>query len=219
MKIDIDLRLIEVSFELSALEDHLKLIKKHITYHQEKEKLLLHTEIRGKKLTPDDPEWHEAYKIFDNKIDLFFPRIYRNPFLVSLYSVYECAVIEIAKLIQKKRELALSLDDIRGKNFLERSEKYFKHVIHFDLYNNAEDWGQIKILSILRNAIAHTNGRIEMLKNDTKEKIQEWRKKKIGIEDNGGYIIISEDFLYKTLYHVKNSLSDLVERYKEWGDK
>jgi len=214
--IDLDFRLLEVSLELSALEDHLGLIEKHRAHRQKSEKLLLQTEIEERKLSSDDPEWHDAYQTYYDRISFLLPRFLRNPFLISLYAVYESAVIEIARLIQEKKSLALSLDDIRGADFLDRAKKYYHHIIHFDLCKNDSDWQQVKMLSALRNAIAHTNGRIEMLKKETREKICAWEKSRNGVENHSGYIVLNGDFLKKTFSHVKTSLSDLVDRYKEW---
>ena len=216
MNIDLDFRLLEVSLELGTLEDQLELIEKHIAHRQKLEKLRLQTEIKKRKLNSDDPEWHDAYQTYYDKIGFLLPRFLRNPFLVSLYAVYEAAVIEIAQLIPKKKDLALSLDDIRGNDFLDRSKKYYKHIILFDLYKDNSDWQQIKMLSELRNAIAHTNGRIEMLKEKTRDKIRIWEKSRIGVEDHYGYIVLDGDFLNKIFSLVKSSLHDLLDRYKEW---
>ena len=74
------------------------------------------------------------------------------------------------------------------------------------------------MLSELRNAIAHTNGRVDLLKKSSQEKIQEWEKKNIGIEVISGYITVSSDFLHEVFRHVRGSLEDLMGRYWQWAD-
>ena len=99
-----------------------------------------------------------------NALSLFF----RGTFLVSLYAVYESVVIEIADLIRDKQSQQIKIDDLRGK-FLEKAKKYYKHILQFDLYSNEKAWQQIKMLSELRNAFAHANGRMDRLKPKPKK--------------------------------------------------
>ena len=89
---------------------------------------------------------------------------------MSLYAVYESVVIEIADLIRDKQSQQIKIDDLRG-NFLEKAKKYYKHILQFDLYSNEKAWQQIKMLSELRNAFAHANGRMDRLKPKPKKKL------------------------------------------------
>ena len=102
MKIDFDFRLLDVSLEIHALEDHYELIEKQIIHlnHVEKEAL---KEYRDKEnLTPDDPEWDFARQEFDHKVEFLLPRFFWGPFIVSLYAVFETSVMEIALFNAKK---------------------------------------------------------------------------------------------------------------------
>ncbi len=72
------------------------------------------------------------------------------------------------------------------------------------------------MLSYLRNAIAHANGRRKMVNEKIRDKIQKCLGKGIGIEYHDiGYFIVYEIFLKETFRLVKTDLEDLVERYKE----
>jgi len=205
---EIDFRLVDVSMELYALEDHLELLEKHIEHTAESERLIRDDAIRKYNSTPNDPEWHEAHQNYDHKIDFLLPRFFRGPFLVSLYAVYESAVTEIARLIQKKQGQAISISDIKGE-FLNRAKKYYKHILRFEFCDDNTAWQYLTMLSILRNAFAHTNGRIEMLKDSAKQRIIDWEKKRIGLQTNEGYIIIDANLL-KKIFHIPPNL--VVER-------
>ncbi|RZB33605.1 MAG: hypothetical protein SRB2_03871 [Desulfobacteraceae bacterium Eth-SRB2] len=216
MKIDMDFRLLDVSLELHALEEYLETIEKQIDHIKESEKLIIDAAIRREGITPDDPEWHFEHQTYDHRMEFLLPRFFRGPFIVSLYAVYEAAVTEIARLIQKAQGQAISIDDLRGEDFLDRAKKYYKHILHFELCSDNSIWQQIMMLSEIRNAIAHTNGRLEMLRKRAKERIWDWEQRKIGIELQGGYIIVDAAFLQRTFSHVRISLEDLVNRYKRW---
>ena len=75
------------------------------------------------------------------------------------------------------------------------------------------------MLSYLRNAIAHANGRRKMVNEKIRDKTQKCLGKGIGIEYHDiGYFIVYEIFLKETFRLVKTDLEDLVERYKEFDN-
>lgn len=214
---DLDFRLLDIDLELFALDYYLNLIEEKVRNKEADERLKSQQRIKNSNLTPDDLEWQEQQHELNYIVDFLLPRIFRSPFLVSLYAVYESAVTEIAKLMQEKRGIAISIKDLKG-DFPDRANKYYNHVITFPLCTIKLEWDRIKMLSDLRNAIAHANGRIEMLKPVTKKKITNWEKQKIGISSINGFIVIGEGFLIDTFSLVRTSINDLVERFKKWDD-
>ena len=211
--------MIEIESEIFALEDHLNFIEEYIRNKGAFERRLSEKRIKKLGFNPDDPEWHEEQSNLDYIVEFLLPRLFRGPFLLSLYAVYESAVIEIAALIKGQKVITISINDQKGKNFLDKAEKYYNESIEFQLYSDDVIWERNKMLSVFRNAIAHTNGRIEMLKKENKQKIANWEKQKIGIFSMRGFIVIEEGFLRDTFSLVRSSIDDLVERYKEWDDK
>ena len=217
MKIDFDFRLLDVSFEIYALEDHLELIENQIENMRKTEYDSLKIFIKKEKLTPNDPEWHFANQDFDHRFEFLLPRVFRGPFLVALYAVYEIAVTEIARLIQTSIGQSEALGNHRG--FLDQSKKYFKDILEFDLCNDQKAWERIKMLSELRHALAHANGRIEMLKAASRKKIRNIEKQNVGIENFNGYLVFSAEFTKETFDVVRSSLEELVKRFKDWDSK
>lgn len=211
----LDFRLLDVSLEIHALEDQYDLIKEQLIHFQSVESKKL--DDLSKKLTLDEADWHFANQEYNHKIDFLYPRFFWGPFIVALYAVYETAVIEIAKLIQQTQKQKISINDLKG-NFLERASLYYKHVINFELCNNNSTWEKIKILSELRNAIAHSNGRTDMLNKNTRNRIRNLEKQKIGITTHYRFIIFDETYIKTTFESVRSTLNDLVERYKDWDN-
>ncbi|MDP8205750.1 MAG: hypothetical protein P9L92_03720 [Candidatus Electryonea clarkiae] len=214
-KIEFDFGLLDINLELDSLYDLLKAIEKQLIHLEETERDILNTDIKEQNLSGTDPEWYEENTVFDNKIELLYPRFLNGSFLITLYAVYESAVTEIAKLIQKKMEQGISIGDLRG-NFVERSKKYYKHILKFELCKDIEYLSKITILSEIRHALAHTNGRIDMVRPRMQEKIKGWAGSKIGIEIVEGFIIVNSSYLEESFRCVKETLVDLVERYKKW---
>ena len=159
MEIILDFRLLEVSMELSTLEKHLELIEAQIERGQEE--AWSRREAKMMELESDDEaEWSLIVQEYDYEVDFVLPRVLRNPFLVSLFAVYESTVTEIAKAMQQKKSAGISIDDLKG-DFLKHSKNYYGHVLQFQLSLSNDNWQRLMLLSDLRNAIAHTNGRLD----------------------------------------------------------
>jgi hypothetical protein len=212
-----DFRLLELKGDIYALEAHLKLVEDQIERIQKKERLRLNTYIRSEGLSPEDSDYHLAINEYDEHIEILLPRFFRCPFLVSLFSVYESAVTEIAQLMKKTLSHGISLNDIKG-SFLERAKKYYKHILRFELCSDPNIWQKIMMLAELRHAIAHVNGRIEMLNKDSRKIIKNWESEKVGVTTYSGYIVCDAKIVFKLFQSVRVALEDLMLRYKQWDD-
>ena len=234
MKIDLshlDFRLLGAETELEMLADHRQLIENHIEDLTKKERNKLDRKFakirktyKCANLTAElIEEWRVEEEIASQEYEWRIndpPLFFRGTFLVSLYAVYESVVIEIADLIRDKQSQQIKIDDLRG-NFLERAKKYYKHILQFDLYSNEKAWQQIKMLSDLRNAFAHANGRVDRLNSTLKKKIERWNgQKNIGISITiSGHVICEADIVADIFGAVRDSLKDLIKRYKHWDDQ
>lgn len=205
------LRLSRVSVEVSILNEHLELIEEQIKRGEKEAKCKLDTEIRG--LTPDDEDsWSRPHDEYDYQVEVTLPRILRNPFLVSLFAVYESAVTTIAELVQEEKGQKIAIDDLRGRGFLNRSKRYYRHILQFDLSTDNERWKRLMVLSDLRNAIAHSNGRYEAISKELRRRI----KQQGFLDKDTGFIIVPGIFLRETVAVVKGELEDLLARYEKW---
>lgn len=214
-ELDIDFRLVDVTFELFALADHLDLLENQMENLRREERLALERFIRKENLSPEDPEWHEATQDFNRHFDFLLPRAFRGSFLVSLYAVYESSVTEIARLIQIEKRVIVSLSEYKCRgSYLDRLKKYFDKNLQFELCTDNSVWQHIKMLADLRHAFAHANGRLKMLTDDSLEKIRNWEKLHIGIESYNGYLVVDATVTRETFDLVRSSLEELVERYK-----
>jgi len=218
MKINLDFRLLDVSLELHALEDHYELIEKQLSHLIHTEKVSLDKYRKNENLTPEDPEWDFARQEYDRKVEFLLPRFFWGPFVVSLYAVLETSVLEIARLLQQSQKQGIGINDLRG-DFLERAKKYYKNVIKFELCGDTNTWQRIKILAEVRHAIAHANGRLDMLNENAKKKIKALEKQNLGISTYYNYILLDSCFAKETFTKVRSLLKSLVDRYKEWDTK
>ena len=202
-----DFRLIEIEVELGILEEQLEHIEEQIKLGQTRAE----EEFAPNTPSEDESDWDMRRQQYDYAIEVILPRIWQSPFLVSMFSVYETAVTEVAGLIKEKQGRQIGLDD-RRRDFLGRSKKFYKEVLQFKLSTNNERWKRLRVLYDLRNIVAHMNGRLEMVGQERRKKILKYE----GIKDSYDYLVVSGSFLRETFALVKDDVEDLVARYREW---
>jgi hypothetical protein len=207
----LDFRFVEIEYELWALGEYLNALEQQLPAIAEAKRTQTYTRLQAEKLGWDDPEtefaFQELYEIAENVL----PRFLRGPFLATLWALYESAVTEIASYLRQQQKKALGLRDIRG-GFLDRAQKYFDHILAFPLCTDDRTWERLKMLMMLRNALAHANGRLEAVNEKSQKKIEEYTKMGVGVAVKNGNLLFTEAFVRETYVLVRESLISLIER-------
>ena len=218
---------VRIAFRLIGISSDLDILKANLEHLEEQDEQWrqLAEDIRDDLLgdlssySQDDRQahWQRAQGVYDDRVEFQLPRIFYYPFLVSLYTVYESAVTEIANLIQEKSGQKDSLADIKGKDFLDRANKYYRGAIGYELSQNNQSWERMRILTEIRHAITHANGHLELVREGKRKQIKKWIEQDIGIEEYYGDIIVSGGFVRETYEMVQGELENLIERFKGWN--
>jgi len=213
----LDFRLIDLKYELNLIEESIHEIDAAI------ERAKAEEEENFKRITKelgeyDDIEWELNRQEFVEKVEFLIPRTFRNPAVVSIYSILEVGLTEIADEIQKKKGIDINIRDLRERSIINSSKLYFNIVLKFDLNPTGKTWEALKNLESIRNAIAHTNGRIGMLRDGQRKKIINLEKNLSGLEIHHGFIIVDKELLNSFYYTVKTLLDDLIKNYIEFRD-
>ena len=211
-EIIIDFRLLEVGFQLSNLSRHLSLIEEQIVQDEKAARTARDSGLKSLDPTSDEFDFEEQMlrHEYEYQVEIVFPFIYRNPFILVMYSVYESAVTEIADLVQKKQARNIAIGELKG-DFLSRAKKYFVDVLDFKLVGDSKRWEKLQVLRYIRNIVAHSNGRL----NPNSDK-QASVVRKEGFSEWLGFLLSTNGFLRDMYEVVKGELDDLVQRYKDW---
>lgn len=149
----------------------------------------------------------------DEFADVVLPRLYRSPILIQLWATFESGLIEVGDYIRSKDNHSLAVGDLRANNDFERAIKYYDHVLHFPLIQIDGLQQSLEMLSLVRNAIAHCNGRIGMIKPATIQKFRRWEDR--GISVGVEYLGFTADFVGTMAVAVQQALNDLITRVRD----
>jgi hypothetical protein len=208
-----DFRFVELFHELYALEDFISSVESQLPdlIKREEEKAI--NMLKEKGYENDSIERNEVEQRLYELIEEVLPRYFRSPLLVTLWAILESGLIEIAREVKDQQDQPIKLNDIRG-DVLERSDKYFNHVLKLNLNTEDESWKHLQMFCVLRNALAHANGRVDSIKNEKeRDKIRIWTKDDIGISETRGVLVFTSEFVRKTyriVFEVIKNLTDQV---------
>ena len=211
-KVKFDLRFVEIFYELGALERYLDSLENQLPTIARQEEEKAYARLRNEKLKSDLAERDAILQELYNLTEEVLPRFFRGAILVTLWAIFESAVIVIANEIRDQQKLTLTINDLRG-DFLERAKKYFDLVLKFRLTSNNRNWDRIRMLKVLRNALAHANGRMDHIRSEIDVRnIKKWETNDIGLSIENGNLLFSEQFVRQILSVVYETLDDLTRR-------
>lgn len=209
-----DFRFLDLGLELLALKDYATLVERELPVLAESARDRLFDDWLGPNADEQEIDWAQSAVTVFTEYEL--PRMLRSPILVQLWAIYESAANRVAHTLRERGNHSLTLRDINGRNDLDKLEKYFEHVLHFPLFNDEETRNHLEMLRVLRNAISHSNGRIDDAfkerKKDDWRKIRNWAAADPGISLDVGYLDLSAEFVQRVLEKVGTSMDNLIDR-------
>jgi hypothetical protein len=208
----IDIRFRAIEAELYVTLDYLRILDDHLPVVARNERARLENGLEGL----EGEEFLTTLRWIDEWVDDDLPRLYFSPVLVQLWAVFESAITEISKYLKERQGELRSIKDVkRGANDFERTEGYYRDVLGFPLIQIDGAKEQLDMLLLARNAIAHSNGRIEAIKSKSLERLWEMGQRHAGVRIGSDYISFYIGFVRQMAHTVSTVIEDLIRRVKE----
>lgn len=210
--------LVDIQSDLHLLQQQLEFVEEQLKMQEIPLQTKLETLGKDYDLGNDE-DWGQYSAIkqeYDHEIEASLPRMIVNPFIVSAWSMYEASVSHLADLMREKRGAKLKLDDLRGGHFSDKAKKYFDHVLNFTFETPGYRKEDLTHLILVRNAIAHYNGRVVGIKDETTRKnIMDGRVNGVTVDGFREYLVINYAFAMRMKQAVERHLRDLMDQYEK----
>ncbi len=140
-----------------------------------------------------------------------------NSQLLTYYAFFETWLKKMCEYHYKLGLNDIGVNDLSGRNYIEKSKRYFKKVAGFQLEDLEQEWERIQIIQQVRNLIAHNNSSI--IKN-SKLKIKEQpqfllikNEKLIKLDlSTGDFFIQDSSYLLEVLDLFQSYLSKIIHK-------
>ena len=208
----VDFRFVELEHELDSLSTFREVFEEQLNFVEDQQRIRLNARFASAEW--DDADRQVASQEVDFLVEEVLPRFFRGPFLISLWAVFESGMIELADYLAEKKQLPLKLRDIRGCNPFDQWNKYYTHVAGYSLGFDESTRQKLEELRLVRNALAHANGRIDLVKQRDREKLEMWCAEDRGLHTRFHLLIFSVEYTREAEVLVTEALSGLLSRVR-----
>lgn len=209
-KVTIDLRFVFIERELSALGEFLSIIEPQIRFLTDQDRLHTRARWAEQRYKWDDADLQLELQELDERATNVFPRLLRNPFLVSIWATYENGVVEIADNLAQKEKVGRQFTRRRKENFLDAALSYFAGTLHRPLDENSSRLERLRTLVLLRNVIAHSNGEQRTMQPARRRAVIALLGRQPGVGTLNDYFIASAEYVASAYADASGSLRSLI---------
>ena len=173
----------------------------------------------------DDPETAFSPELEQIIIDARVPFAHRIALLLSLWSIYESAVTEVAEIMRISCSTSYSIRSPwkqipepaqkYWQAFPSRAKYYFAEEFQLPLFPDQRTEQQICEFHRLRNLLAHSGGRENIAKREHWERLEKWARRRRDIDLTHGFTAVTSDFVTAHLQFTHTALSHVVQQARD----
>jgi hypothetical protein len=221
VKLNVDFRLLETRIELTGLREALQIMESQIQFLGEQRKSQAEAALKAladQGVPWEDGDVHLTIQERDYAVEHLYPRLFRGPFLMTLWAIYESGVKEVARFVKRIKKVELDIDEIRDSDVRGQAKRYFEAVLDVRFASDPARAGDLGKLYKLRNAFAHANGRTASLRSDVRKTVESMIEEG-HLDESLGYVIPTKAYLASACDTVHFELTKLVEGALAWHDE
>lgn len=139
-----------------------------------------------------------------------FPAFQYAAQFISVYSFLDHQLVDLCETLQRRRKLAIALNDLKSGDGLDQYKVYFKKVLGYEFPTDKAEWPELQNLRKVRNVIVHRRGCLDLTK-DSDKKICEYLSSKGTADTRCREITLSEQFCLDAIETIRGFFNHLVE--------
>ena len=170
----------------------------------------------GEELHPEDKEQDE-YEL-DRTVNVLLPRVVRGGFVLTLWSTFETAALDLAQYAARELHIAIPIDPFKHGSFLVNLDKVFTKTLKIAAFPDPAEHDRLDELRLFRHTLIHHGGKVVNLPV-TLQRSNSQEYASIGLylyEDmRHSYVVPDADFTRRRLELVSEYLLALSRRLYE----
>lgn len=200
---------------LAGLEIALDVVEAQLVHARDQAAVRLHARHRryGSALHPDDRA--QEYYELEVTTEQILPQVFRGGFVLTLWSVFEVVVKDMAEYAYAQRSLSFASSLFRQPNFLAQMDKVYSKSLGVIAFPNNDVRSQLDSLRLLRNTLVHHNGSVAALP-DALRCAGKSEYAAIGLhlysDVHHEYVVPNEQYIRRNFEIVQTYLASLADR-------
>lgn len=169
---------------------------------------------REARVMADEDIKYEQHQL-KNTVDELFPKVLRGGFIVSLWSVFEACVKDLAEYTRREKKLPFGLQELRAENFLNQMDLFFSRTLNLTVFPDKDLRTRLNEIMNFRHALAHHDGSVDKLPNTLYCKSEsEYKNKGLYVykDLHHSYAVPSAEYAKESLDSVKKFLEHFSDQ-------
>jgi hypothetical protein len=216
VKVRVDFRYSDIGYELWALERLVGLSERMIAMASDSEEERIWADLKARGWDDDQAEQQFASQDVDDLRTVAIPRQTRGATVVALWAGYEGAALDVAEWLAKALGRTEEFERRDRRDFLRTTPEFFDRELGLALDEDLARLDRLRDVLDVRNAIAHTGGRLGRLNRTLRTRVI--RIRGLTFDEAHDVVVPTADFLTAAYADVNASLISLVERAKARED-
>lgn len=203
------------SLRLRGLQSALEATEQQLETLKNQYEIRLRARLRkdARSMHPDDID--DARYDVSRLVDDLFPKIFRGGFIISLWSVFEACVKDLAEYTKLEKKIPFGLQDLRAGDFLDQTAKFFRGALGVNAFPDKAVRKSLEELKGLRNALAHHDGNIAEVPKSLWPEVRSnttFRKVRVYGDLHHKYAVPMEMYARESLLLVSAYLEEIAEQ-------
>ena len=217
LNLDLSFPGISFGYESWALESYLNVLEEQIAHARAQYRMRAQRELEARKSWLEDFEYGHKLAEIDEAADAQIPRFFRIGAVVSIWGLFESFSSDLAGYAGRREKPGLGFRDIRADSLRIQIEKYFEKVLRIPLPWSPRERERLGQLQELRHFLAHRNGRLMDLPEQSEKKIRTLVSRLQGVSLESSTVVVSAEYVSEAaalVFKTAGELSQLLtDRY------
>lgn len=196
LAVDLSYPGIEIGCEQSAIDVFVENIPEYVKFASSQYALRARRALDAEYDSYDPREYHQEIQSIEDRANKDLPQFYYRQACVMLWAHFEWSIkrlINYSRLKDKKLPpLGSREHELKAATFCKQVKKFFKKQLgEKEILSNGH-WELLESFNVIRSSIAHSNGALEGLDNEKREKVIQAVAKIDGLEIVRDYLSLSQ---------------------------
>ncbi|ADU63928.1 MAG: hypothetical protein KKD85_07795 [Proteobacteria bacterium] len=163
----------------------------------------------------DQDEFRLYQGIYEYTKDFIAPRFFLHGTILFAWSTYETIISTFARRLaaDKHPKLKITPQKLKGC-FLERIQLFFSDILKMPDIHSKEEWAFLEDVYKVRNAIAHENGDLTLMNDNTIEQLKKIDKNSTRFNFDGSHFIVAKEYTDEIISNIHRLLSEVFVKFK-----
>lgn len=202
---------IHIYTRFASLQRYRDLLEEYVPLMHDQALLRWRAEVARNPPPSNVAEQEELFADLEVRLKHDISNNFYSAYLIPLYAALESSLADLCDYVQRRESISLKVTDLREHGVVNRALMYLNLVLKKNLPTTELVQSALHDLQVVRNAFAHSNGRLAEQRSINKQELERLAKDQQWVEIWDGHIIVRPAFLERSTESVEDFLNNLLD--------